>query len=170
MRLAYITAAEKGLTDRVLAEAADLLAERGLRLAGVVQTNVQRPQRFHCDMDLRILPDGPVIGITQNLGANARGCRLDPGALEGAVADVSARLGAGADLLILNKFGKHEGEGRGFRPVIAEALAMDLPVILGVNALNLDAFHAFTEGLAEELPADPRTIADWCALSLAEAA
>ncbi len=170
MRLAYITAADKGLTDRVLAGAADLLARRGFRLTGVVQTNIERPQRFHCDMDLRILPNGPTIGITQNLGQNARGCRLDPGALESAVADVSARLSSGADLLILNKFGKHEAEGRGFRPVIAEALAMGLPVILGVNALNLDAFQTFTEGLAEELPADPVAVADWCAMSLAEAA
>ncbi|MDW4549064.1 DUF2478 domain-containing protein [Defluviimonas sp. D31] len=171
MRLAYITASEKGLTDRVLAEAADLLAKRGLRLTGVVQTNIQRPQRFHCDMDLRILPDGPTIGITQNLGANARGCRLDPGALEGAVADVSARLASGrADLLILNKFGKHEAEGRGFRPVIAEALAMELPVVLGVNALNLDAFATFSEGLGEELPADPAAILAWCSCAMAEAA
>ncbi len=171
MRLGYISAAERGLTDRVLAEAAALLAKRGLRLAGVVHTNIQRPQRFHCDMDLRILPDGPVIGITQNLGANARGCRLDPGALEGAVADVAARLAAGsADMLILNKFGKHEAEGRGFRPVIAEALAMGLPVVLGVNALNLDAFATFSEGFGEELAPDPEAILAWCTGALAEAA
>lgn len=171
MRLGYITSTERGLPDRVLAEAADRLMRRGLKLAGVVQTNVERPQRFHCDMDLRILPDGPVIGITQDLGVNARGCRLDPGALEGAVADVSARLASGrADLLILNKFGKHEAEGRGFRPVIAEALALGLPVILGVNGLNLAAFHAFTGGIAEELPADAGRIADWCTLSLADVA
>lgn len=170
MRLGYITSTERGLTDRVLADAADRLMRQGLRLAGVVQTNVARPQRFHCDMDLCLLPDGPVIGITQDLGTNARSCRLDPGALEAAVADVSARLAAGrADLLILNKFGKHEAEGRGFRPVIAEALALGLPVVLGVNGLNLAAFHAFTGGLAEALPADAARIADWCALSLAGA-
>ena len=28
----------------------------------------------------------------------------------------------GADVLIVNKFGKHEAEGRGFRMVVAEAL------------------------------------------------
>ncbi|OYX41408.1 MAG: 3-dehydroquinate dehydratase [Rhodobacterales bacterium 32-67-9] len=171
MRLGYITSTERGLTDRVLADAATQLARQGYSLAGVVQTNVARPQRFHCDMDLRLLPDGPEIGITQNLGANARGCRLDPGALEAAVANVSARLATGrADLLLLNKFGKHEAEGRGFRPVIAEALALGLPVILGVNGLNLAAFHAFTGGLAEELPADAGRIAGWCARSLFAAA
>ncbi|MGB3316759.1 MAG: DUF2478 domain-containing protein [Albidovulum sp.] len=170
MRLAYVTSDEKGLTDRVLGEAAGLIVQSGLHPVGVVQTNVERPQRFHCDMDLHILPGGPVINITQDLGANARGCRLDAGALENAVAAVSTRLAAGADLLILNKFGKHEAEGRGFRPVIAEALERGLPVILGVNALNLAAFHDFAGDLGEVLPADPTPIVDWCLRLWAEAA
>ena len=170
MRLAYVTSEKRGLTDRVLGETARMIVQTGLRPAGVVQTNIERPQRFHCDMDLHVLPDGPVINITQDLGANARGCRLDTGALEDAVARVSARLATGADVLILNKFGKHEADGRGFRPVIADALERGLPVVLGVNALNRDAFLTFAAGMAEELPADPALIARWCALSVAEAA
>ncbi len=165
MRLAYVTAAERGLTDRVLAEAADLLAAQGIRVAGAVQTNIERPRRFRCDMDLRILPDGPTIGITQNLGESARGCRLDPGALEAAVADVSARLAnRKPDLLILNKFGKHEAEGRGFRPVIAEALTLGLPVVLGLNRLNERAFHDFAGGCAEKLPCDTGELVNWVTL------
>ncbi len=162
MRLAYVTAAEKGRTDRVLAEVAEALLARGVKAVGVVQTNIDRPQRFHCDMDLTILPDGPVIGITQNLGPNARGCRLDSGALETAVGAVARRLAEGpADVLILNKFGKQEAEGHGFRDVIAEALAMGLPVILGVNGLNASAFDTFACGIAEALPADAGAILDW---------
>ncbi|WP_343079280.1 DUF2478 domain-containing protein [Ostreiculturibacter nitratireducens] len=162
MRLAYITSADRGLTDRVLAETAARLAARGMRLTGVVQTNIERPQRYHCDMDLRILPEGPTINITQNLGANARGCRLDPGALEQAVVEVMARLEKGeADALILNKFGKHEAEGRGFRPVIARALELGLPVLLGVNKLNLDAFLEFSAGVGEVLDSDASGLADW---------
>ncbi len=162
MRLAYVTASEKGRTDRLLAEAARALLARGVNAVGVVQTNIERPQRFHCDMDLTILPDGPVIGITQNLGQNARGCRLDSGALETAVAEVGRRLACGpAEVLILNKFGKQEAEGHGFRDVIAEALAMDLPVLLGVNGLNAAAFDTFACGIAEPLPADAAAILDW---------
>lgn len=162
MHLAYITSAQSGETDRVLSEAAALLARRGVRLAGVVQTNIQRPQRYRCDMDLRLLPNGPVINITQDLGANARGCQLNPGALEQAVAEVARRLARGdADMLILNKFGKHEAEGRGFRELVGEALERGLPVLLGVNGLNLPDFLAFTGGLAVPLPCDPAALADW---------
>lgn len=174
MRLAYITAAERGLTDRILAGTAGHLMARGYRLTGVVQTNIHRPERYHCDMDLRVLPDGPVTSITQNLGAQSRGCRLDPAALEAVTAEISRRIagsgsGGGPDLLILNKFGKHEAEGRGFRPVIAEALGLGMAVLLGVNALNRDAFLSFAGGLAEELPASVPTLADWAESQLAAA-
>jgi len=95
-----------------------------------------------------VLPDGPVIRISQSLGAGARGCRLDPEALEIAVAAAEARLAAGADLVIVNKFGKHEADGRGFRALIAEAVAAGVPVLVGVNARNAPC-------LAEFLGADP---------------
>ena len=60
-----------------------------------------------------------------------------------AVGLVATGLSSGADLLIVNKFGKHEAEGRGFRDVIAEAVAMDIPVLVGINALNRSAFESF---------------------------
>lgn len=161
MRLAFVSTPERGRADRVLAQAAARLAAQGLRIGGVVQTNIDRPGRSHCDMDLQVLPEGPVIRINQDLGESARGCRLDPGALETAVAEVAARMTDAPDLLIINKFGKHEGEGRGFRALIAEALARGVPVLLGVNALNRAAFDSFAEGLAEPLEATPEAIVAW---------
>ncbi|MGR3792979.1 DUF2478 domain-containing protein [Vannielia sp. SX4] len=41
---------------------------------------------------------------------------MDPSSLEQAAAAVAARLGAGADVMILNKFGVHEASGWGFLP------------------------------------------------------
>ena len=112
-------------------------------------------------MDVRVLPDGPEIRISQTLGETSRGCRLDPAALEQAVALVEAGLETSPDLLILNKFGKHEAEGRGFRPLIAEALARDIPVLLGVNGLNQQAFEAFAGKYAEEIAMDIEGLAAW---------
>jgi Protein of unknown function (DUF2478) len=56
--------------------------------------------------------------------------------------------------LIINEFGKHEAEGRGFRAVIAKALSEDSPVLVGVNALNLLALEAFENGLGHGLPCE----------------
>lgn len=160
MRLAVVPASRRGETDLLLSDVASELMRAGLRLAGVVQTNTDVPGRHHCDMDVRVLPDGPTICISQNLGPAARGCRLDPDGLERAVAAVALRLD-GADLLILNKFGKHEAEGRGFVPLIAEALSRDIPVLLGINDLNRAAFDTFASGAAIPLPAERAAILDW---------
>jgi hypothetical protein len=68
-------------------------------------------------MELTVLPRGPALCISQDLGAGARGCQLDPGALERAVARVDMSLAEDApELLIVNKFGKREAEGHGFAP------------------------------------------------------
>lgn len=161
MKLAYTMAPGRGDTDLVLERLATDLAARGLRCCGTVQINSERLDAGPCDMDLRVLPDGAILRISQDLGPQARGCRLDPAALETAVGLVAAGLSSGADLLIINKFGKHEAEGRGFRDVIATAVALDVPVLVGLNPLNWRAFETFAEGLAIQLPPEPAALMAW---------
>jgi len=161
MNLAYTMAPGRGDTDLVLERLATDLAARGLRCCGTVQINSERLDAGPCDMDVRVLPDGAILRISQDLGPQARGCRLDPAALETAVGLVATGLSSGVDLLIVNKFGKHEAEGRGFRDVIAEAVAMDVPVLVGLNALNRPAFETFAEGLAIRLPPEPAALMAW---------
>ena len=64
-------------------------------------------------MDVRVLPDGPVLPISQVLGPQVRGSRLNPAPLETALGLVAARRSSGPDLLFINTFGTHEAEGRG---------------------------------------------------------
>jgi hypothetical protein len=161
MNLAYTMAPGRGDTDLVLGKLARELAARGLRCYGTVQINSERPDSGPCDMDVLVLPNGPVLRISQDLGPSARGCRLDPTALETAVGLVSASLAEGADVLIINKFGKHEAEGRGFRAVIADALALGIPVVAGVNGFNLAAFEEFAGGMATGLQPDVKALSDW---------
>lgn len=164
MHFAYVTTTDKtdrGATDRLLTEVAIRALRRGLHLSGVVQTNTSRPKSHHCDMDVRVLPDGPVIRISQDLGPNARGCALNPEALERAVHAVAPTLTDRTDLLIVNKFGKHEAEGRGFRETIAQALALDVPVLVGLNALNAPAFDAFTGGEGVGLAHTLESVETW---------
>ena len=164
MEIAFISSNERGGTDRVLARVASRLEKQGFRLAGVVQTNFDRPGTHHCDMDVRVLPHGLVVRSSQNLVAESHGCRLDPNAVETAVASVETMFNDGSpiDFLILNKFGKHEAEGRGFRTLIGEAMMRNIPVLTGVNTLNREAFDTFTDGLAQPLANDENTILDWC--------
>lgn len=161
MKIAYVSLEGRGETDLFIAKVAAALEAMGMRLAGTVQTNIHRLDRRKCDMDLRILPNGPVLRISEDRGSLARGCILDSGALEQTVVEVTRRLD-GAECLIVNKFGKREGEGRGLVPVIAEALERGLPVLVGVNGLNLADFIRFTGGMPVALHADMPGVIDWC--------
>lgn len=160
MNLAYTMAPGRGDTDFLLHQLARRLIADGYRASGTAQINTERADAGPCDMDLVVLPDGPTIRISQTLGPSAHGCRLDPNALERAVGLVEARL-PGCDCLIVNKFGKHEADGRGFRPLIAEALALDVPVLVGLNGLNEDAFHAFSGGLAVRVKPAADDLHEW---------
>ncbi len=166
MKLAYVTLMGRGRIDALITAVADLLAKDGVRLAGTVQSNIERPNRRKCDMDLVVLPHGPIVRISEDRGDLASGCILDSGALEQTVVTVQQRL-AGAQMLVVNKFGKREAEGRGLVPVIAEAIDLGLPVLIGVNGLNLASFLAFAGEDVCPLPPDPGMVAEWCKAAVA---
>ncbi|HTN61958.1 MAG TPA: DUF2478 domain-containing protein, partial [Devosia sp.] len=167
MKLGYVTMQGRGQIDLLLAEVVERLEGHGVALAGTVQTNTHRDDRPVCDMDLRLLPDGPVVRISVDRGAQARGCRLDAGALEQATVWVSSALET-AEFLIVNKFGKQEAEGKGLTSAIADALVRSVPVLVGVNGLNLPAFLEFSSGLASELTPEAAPVTDWCLAALNE--
>ncbi|WP_353475621.1 DUF2478 domain-containing protein (plasmid) [Salipiger sp. H15] len=167
--LGYVTGLRRGEVDVLMREVAERLRAEGVPLAGAVQHNVETGPASKCHMDLQVLSGADVVRISQDLGALSRGCRLDPQGLERVVGLVSAGLQKGAALLLVNKFGKQELGGRGFRPVIGEAISSGVPVLVAVNEGNLDAFLAFAEDLAEALPTDVDAVTDWCRARIREA-
>ncbi len=160
--LGYVTTEVRGHSDRLLAGVAARLQAEGWPLAGAVQVNGEQRGAQPCDMDLHVLTGRHVVRISQSLGPLSRGCRLDAGGLEQAVGLVEAGLHEGARLLIVNKFGKQEAEGRGFRPLIGQALTEGIPVLTSVNAGNLAAFQAFAGEVAEPLPPTDEAVLSWC--------
>ncbi|RMH46089.1 MAG: DUF2478 domain-containing protein [Alphaproteobacteria bacterium] len=168
MRLAHVTVPGRGRTDALIARAVDMFLADGLRVAGVVCARPPGDGAHPCDMDLRVLPDGFSRRISQPLGRAARGCRLDGAAIEAMAAAVGAGL-AGADLLVVNKFGRLEAAGRGLCGAIAQALEMEIPVLVGVNRLNLPHFEAFAGGMAVRLEPGIDAIRAWFAAARAGA-
>ena len=160
--LAFVVAEGRGQGDALLADVARALLAEGRRLAGVVQVNTIFDPARPCHMDLDVLTGGGRVRISQNLGPLAKGCRLDPSGLESAVGLVQAALEAAPSLLVINKFGKQELDGRGFRPLIGQALGMGVPVLTSVAPRNTPAFLEFAEGMAEALPPDEAAILAWC--------
>jgi len=159
--LGYVSLPGKGANDRCLGHLVTQLQAQGVRVAGLVQANVERTDRPWCDMEITVLPDGPRLRINDDRGAFAKGCRLNHGALEEAVFALMQRL-MGAEILVINKFGKQEAEGKGCVPAIVAALDQNIPVVIGVNALNLPAFQDFAGDLAQPLPTDSAAALAWC--------
>jgi hypothetical protein len=137
MKLASVTVPGRGRIDDLVAEVVGAFEDDGLRLAGTARVKPADPSGHPCDMDLRVLPDGPGFRISQPLGPMAKGRRLDGGVIEAIAAEVEARLPV-ADLLIVNKFGKLEAQGRGLCPAITMAMEMGIPTPVGVTD-GLDA-------------------------------
>ena len=160
--LGYVASEGRGAGDLLIQAVAERLRAQAIPLAGAVQVNEERDPDRKCDMDLHLLSGQNIVRISQDLGTLSRGCRLDPAGLERAVGIVSHALDAGAQMLVVNKYGKQEIDGRGFRPLIGEALARGIPVLTAVNASNIDAFLTFAEDLAERLPDDVDAIVEWC--------
>ncbi|NVN85309.1 MAG: DUF2478 domain-containing protein [Rhodopseudomonas sp.] len=148
--------------DAVLAGCMRNLQKRGLRLGGVIQIAHDRPDRHRCDMILHDLWSGEEISISSDRGAQARGCKLDLGALAQAAVWMERALDGPLDLMVLNKFGKQEAAGRGLLQPLAEAIGRGIPTIAGVSALNLDACIAFAGGRPAILKPDGAEIQAWC--------
>lgn len=129
--------------DRVFGALASRAREAGLRLGGVIEkdSSPAAPGR-RCDMALEELAGGETIRISEDRGALARGCRLDLDGLARACALVLSSLKQ-CDLILLNKFGKTEAEGGGFRCIISDALALEVPVVIGVPRRNLAAWRDY---------------------------
>lgn len=160
MKLAFVTTSGRGRIDDLIAEVASAFTEDGLRLTGTVRARPADPSGHPCDMDLRVLPDGPRFRISQPLGSAAKGCRLDGDVIEVIASAVEARMPR-AELLIVNKFGKLETHGRGLCPAIALAMEMEIPTLVGVNEMNAPDFLAFSGGVATPLAPETGAILDW---------
>jgi len=162
-RLAAVLAEAKGGGDAFLSSIAESCSGLGMRVGGVVQDNPARPGACRCDMVLIELTTRERIRISQDLGAHARGCRLDAAALEHMAGLVESSVGQALDLVIINKFGKREAEGKGLRQAILAFLEQGVPVLVGLGPANLEGWSAFADGYGEMLPQDREAVAGWLA-------
>lgn len=167
-RLASVSTVGRGATDQLLCAVVEQLQAEGIQVGGALRPQESLGEPSHCNSDLLLLPDGPVARITQDLGAGSTACRMDAGALEEAAATATARLvSGGIDLVVLNKFGISEAEGRGFRGLIVEALSRKLPVLIGVSDAHRVAFESFAGGMATVLTDSETAVMAWCRTAVA---
>ena len=150
--------------DRVLRDFASDLNIRGYRAVGLVQTG------RHCvdapKLSAMLVHTGEERQLFQNLGAGATGCRLDVGQLLDAGAQIADAIDQGADLVIVNRFGRQEREGKGLSYLVERALSADIPVVIAVPSHRFADWIKFADGMSVKLRCDRKSLeAWWCAVS-----
>ncbi|WP_039019806.1 DUF2478 domain-containing protein [Halocynthiibacter namhaensis] len=161
MKIGYTKISAQGELDLLLSDVAHQLEADGKRCMGIVQINSYRDNCHRCDMDVQVLSGGPKIRISQDLGNDSHGCRLNPDAMAQAIAGVEQRMQDGFDVFLLNKFGRQESEGKGFRELLGDAAAAGASILVGTNGLNESSFIEFSGGEAEFIAPNKTAILSW---------
>ena len=148
--------------DGLLNAVVDSLTRRNLRVAGCLQRKDPVADRLCGNVILENLGNGKTYDVLQARGPGASGCRLNPEALAEAAGDIASSLVERPDILVLNRFGRGEAEGHGFRGLIELAFGLELPVLIAVSDSWSDHWISFCGNLASDLPVDADMILAWC--------
>jgi nucleoside-triphosphatase THEP1 len=143
--------------DTLLRDFADDLNARGLRVVGMVQTG----QCANSSLSAVLVHSGETLLLAQDFDPAASGCRLDLGRLQNAGERIAEALESSADLLIVNRFGKRERDGKGLSHLIQHALDSDIPVVIAVSQQRFADWIKFAGGMTVSLPCDRDALDTW---------
>ncbi len=145
--------------DAVLRDFASELSARGFRAVGLLQLG------HRCidaqELSVALIHTGEKLQLFQNLGAWASGCRLDVGRLLNASAQIEDAIDHGADLLIVNRFGRQEREGKGLTFLVERALSADIPVVIAVPSHRFADWIRFADGMSVKLHCKRESLDAW---------
>jgi len=136
--------------DRLLIEFANDLARSGFRPVGVAQ----RGHNCHSTspgLGVVTLPNGNVISLVDDRTRDIAACRLENERLEDLAKQLTASIEGGADLIIVNRFGHSEAEGRGLVDLISQALNADIPLLIAVSERRFPTWIRFCNGMSVRL-------------------
>jgi hypothetical protein len=143
--------------DAILRDFAAELNASGRRVVGMVQTG----QCADSSLSAVLVHTGEVLALAQPATFPASGCKLDFDRLQDAAARVAGAMETGADLVIVNRFGKRERDGKGLSRVIERALSADIPVVIAVSSKSFVDWIKFADGMSVKLRCDRASLDAW---------
>lgn len=143
--------------DALLRDFAADLNANGVRAIGMIQAG----QCADFSLSAVLIHNGETLLLAQDPDPHGNGCRLDLTRLSKAGERVAAVLDQGADLLIVNRFGKREANGRGMAYLIDRALEADAPVIIAVSSEHFADWLKFSGGMSVKIRCDRQALEAW---------
>jgi len=167
-RLAAIRIADDTATDDLLESVIQTLRQEGKTVAGFIQRQGRPDLSGHAEMILEDISGGRQYCISQPLGRDSRGCRMDPRAVADIAGPFLEAIATRPDLLVLNRFGKGESEGQGFRAVFEKAFLLGIPVLTSVKEIYAGAWEAFAADCSASLLPALEDVLDWSRAAVAQ--
>lgn len=159
--LASVRFGDDDRIDELLETVVRTIKSGGHTVAGHLQRQTPDGPTCCAATFLEDVATGEQQRITQALGPGSRGCRLDPQALAQVSGRLLSSISPRTELLVLNRFGKGEADGHGFRAVIERACDFGVPVLTAVRPTYEPAWTEFTGGFGRFLRCEPDLALDW---------
>ena len=74
---------------------------------------------------------------------------------------VANAIEEGADLVIVNRFGRQEREGKGLSYLVERALSADIPVVIAVPSHRFADWIRFADGMSVKLRCNREALDAW---------
>ena len=151
---------------KAVARFVDSLKRSNFRVGGILQEKVYLGDSGMRRVDAINIATGQRISINKPTSENWRNrvCSLDVSALAATAAILRGAIEDQVDLIIVEKFGDEEREGKGLIDEILQGIASGIPLLIAVPETNLDAWTKRSGGMGDVLPFDEEAFDDWWAL------
>lgn len=144
---------------------AEKLKQRGVRVAGIVQEKVRDSDGALTGIDAIDVATGaraPIKRVArQNRDTN--NCALDASVLAGTSGFLRHAIEEGVELIVVDKFGTEEQNGRGLSDEILLAISEGIPLLISVPQPALDIWQERTGAMGGVLPLDAGALEQWWA-------
>ena len=159
--IAALQGASSALIQGLLAGFAARMKAQGMRVAGIVEVAAQCDGGGCGRLAVRDLSTWETIPISQDLGPGSTACNLDPRGLATACAEVQRAIAAGADIVVLSKFGKQEAARGGLSDAFRAAFEAGLPIVTAVSPAMAPDWLAFAGECSEFVDATTDSLDAW---------
>ena len=139
--IAVIANREGRDTQALLRAAADGWGRAGARVVGVLAEDGDAEGECSAAF-LRDIASGRRFTIHLDAAPAGTSCHLDTAGVDDACAGLLPQI-AGADIVVLSKFGKTEAARRGLWAAFCEAVAAGKPLLTSVSSRHREAWTAF---------------------------
>jgi hypothetical protein len=158
--LAAIVYTARDDPDRLLLDFVGDLRRAGCRPLGFVQLDRIQSCDAHTIRLLR-LPSGDVVSLRHDPAPDARQCGFETERLVDTAGAIAAGLGEGADLVVINRFGKLEAEGKGLIDLIRRAGEADIPVLIAVPEHRFEMWTRYSCGMSVRVSCNRGALDRW---------